>query len=206
MQVAVAYEPDAKCPRWDKFLGEVFIDKDGNSDLSTIEFIQRAVGYSLTGHTKEQCLILLHGLGANGKGVFLETLLRVFAEYGDSVNFNSLMRRKVDSIAASPEIAKLRSRRFIIASEVNEGMSWDEAGIKKLTGSDTIVARYLHGNPVTFRPTHKLWFGTNYKPKTRDNNFSFWRRVRVVACRATFKGEKDDKSLSALVPWGETNS
>jgi putative DNA primase/helicase len=77
MSAAVAYDPDATCPRFEAFLSEVF------DDAVLADFVQRAVGYSPTGSTTEQCLFLLHGHGANGKGTLMQALTHVFGEYGD---------------------------------------------------------------------------------------------------------------------------
>jgi len=133
----VQFNPDAKCPRWEQFVQEIL---SGNHELT--HFVQKAVGYSLTAETSEQCLFLAHGGGANGKSTFLQTLLNAFGNYGDVLAFSALTRKRGDGIPN--DLAALRDKRLAVAIEVNKGTRLNEAVIKSLTGCESITARFLY--------------------------------------------------------------
>jgi putative DNA primase/helicase len=179
MSAAVEYHADAKCPRWEQAIGEIF---DGDSEL--IGFIQRAVGYSLTGITTEQILFICYGTGANGKGTFLNTLARLLGDYAFNMPFATV---EMHQRAAIPnDLAALVSRRLVIASETNDGARLNEARVKALTGCDPITARFLHSEFFTFEPVAKFWLAVNHNPTVRDDSHGFWRRVRLVPFTRTF--------------------
>jgi putative DNA primase/helicase len=173
LQTAVPYDPTATCPRWERFVSEIF---DGHPDL--IGFIQRSIGYSLTGCTSEQVLFLLHGRGANGKGTLTNMLKRVLSDYAWNMPFATIEMR--DRSAIPNDLAALVNRRFVIASETNDGSRLNEARVKALTGCDPITARFLHGEFFTFEPVGKFWLSVNHKPIVRDDSFGFWRRLRLI--------------------------
>jgi putative DNA primase/helicase len=183
MQTAVAYDPNATCPRWERFVSEIFAD-----DASLIRFVHRAVGYSLTGDTSEQCLFLLYGTGANGKGTFANTLKRALGDYAWNMPFVSIEMR--DRSAIPNDMAALFNRRFVIASETNDGARLNEARLKALTGCDPITARFLHQEFFEFEPVAKFWLSVNHKPIVRDDSYGFWRRIRLVPFMQTFAVNK----------------
>lgn len=188
MHTDIAFDPSAQCPRWEQFLSEVFGD-----DTELIAFIQRAVGYSLTGDTSEQCLFACHGGGANGKSTFFETLRKVFGDYARNTPFSTLERNARTSI--SNDVAALVGRRFVTAVETNESVQFNEARVKALTGSDAMTARFLYGEYFTFFPVAKFWLGFNHKPVVADDSYGFWRRIRLIPFPKEFKGDADDKQL-----------
>lgn len=173
MQAGVDFDPDATCPRWTRFLAEVFAGRD-----ELIDFVHRALGYSLTGITTEQVLFLLYGTGANGKGTLTNTLKRVLGDYGHNMPFQTIELR--DRAAIPNDLAALLNRRFVIASETNDGARLNEARVKALTGCDPITARFLHGEFFTFEPLAKFWLSVNHKPIVRDDSHGFWRRLRLI--------------------------
>ncbi len=143
MQTAVPYDPEATCPRWKQFLVEIFAD-----DEELIGFVQRAVGYSITGITSEQCLLVLYGTGANGKGTLTITLKFVLGDYAWNMPFSTIEMR--NRAAIPNDLAALVGRRFVMASETNDGARLNEARVKALTGCDPITARFLHAEFFTF--------------------------------------------------------
>ena len=173
------YDPTAPCARWLRFLEEVFA---GDPDL--IRFIHAAVGYSLTGSTREQVLVICHGAGANGKGSFLNTLADLLGDYSWNMPFSTVEQQQRTS--TSNDVAALHGRRFVIASETNDGTRLNEARIKALTGCDPMTARFLYSELFTFRPVGKFWLAVNHKPVVRDDSYGFWRRVRLVPFLRTF--------------------
>lgn len=173
MHAAVPFDAAATCPRWEQFVREIFAD-----DAGLIAFVQRAVGYSLTGITTEQVLFLLFGTGSNGKGTFVNTLKRVLGDYAWNMPFATIEMR--DRCAIPNDVAALLGRRFVIASETNDGTRLNEARVKALTGCDPVTARFLHGEFFTFEPIAKFWLSVNHKPIVRDDSHGFWRRLRLI--------------------------
>lgn len=166
MHSAVPYNPGAECPRWKRFLGEIFAQ---NKEL--IDWLQRACGYSLTGLTYEQIVLLLWGTGWNGKSTFLRVLREVVGNYARNVAFSTLEASFKSNIPN--DMAALAGKRLVTASEVKEGAKLDEARIKALAGEDVISARFLHGEWFEFRPTLKLWLAVNHKPRVATTAKAF---------------------------------
>ncbi len=185
----VPFEPDAKAPRWMRFLDEVFL---GDADLIT--FIQRAVGYSLTGETQEQCFFILHGAGANGKTTFVETICELLGIHAETAAFSSFLDRR-DSGSPRNDLARLHAARFVKAAEGEHEARFAESVIKQLTGGDTVVARFLFKEHFQFKPQFKIWLTTNHKPKIRGTDEAIWRRVRLIPFREQFEGTKKDPDV-----------
>lgn len=176
---SVAYDPDATAPRWDRFLAEIF---EPHPEL--LSFIHRAVGYSLTGDTTEQVLFVLHGTGSNGKGTFANRLNRIFGDYAWNMPFSTLELRGRSAIPN--DVAALVGRRFVTASETNDGTRLNEARIKALTGCDPMTARFLHSEYFTFQPCCKFWLSVNHRPVVRDDSHGLWRRIRLIPFTRSF--------------------
>lgn len=173
----VAYDANALAPRFDKFLDEIMLER---GDL--IDYLQRALGYTLTGSVREQVWHLLIGDGDNGKGVLMEAVGEILGDLTAEVEpeYITLGGRPVDPNSPSPVAANLKGKRFVKITETAEGARIDAAKVKKLTGADTLTGRNLHKGVMRFRPTHKLWIYTNHKPETRETKHAFWRRVRYI--------------------------
>lgn len=185
----IFYDSAATCPRWLQFLDEIFA---GNSEL--IAFIQRAVGYSLTGDTREQCFFILYGNGANGKSTFLEIVRKLVGAHATTTPFATFMvQRQVG--APRNDLAALVSARLVLASEAGQDASFDEAVVKQVTGQDTIACRFLYGEFFEYKPQFKIWLATNYKPAIRGNDNAIWRRIRLIPFDQQFKGNKRDAML-----------
>ena len=184
----VDYNPTTECPRWQSFIGDVM---GGNDEL--VAFLQRAVGYSLTGVVKEQVLFFLHGAGANGKSTFLRTLLELFGDYGLQAAPNLLIARNAD--AHPTAIADLFGRRLAVCQEIEGGRSFAEATVKQLTGEDVIRARRMREDFWSFAPTHKLWLAANHKPNIHGTDHAIWRRIRLIPFTVTIPEEKRDPDL-----------
>lgn len=194
--IELDYDEKASCPNWIDFLHKIF-----EGDDRTIEFVQKSIGYSLTGSQKEQCFYILYGSGANGKTTFLNAIRAILGEYGDTLKSSSLMARQFDD-GARGDLAKLRGKRFVTASELNEGQYFDESLLKSLTGGESISVRFLYGEEFELKPEFKIWIGTNEKPKVRGSDLGIWRRVRMIPFLHTFSGNERDKNYfeKYLVP------
>jgi putative DNA primase/helicase len=188
MHIDLACDSKLSCPKWRKFLKEIF-----GGDEQLVEFVQRAVGYCLTGDAREQVLFMCYGTGANGKSTFLDVLRSVFGPYAYNLPFSAFELKARSSIPN--EIAALKGKRFVTAIETNESVELNEGRIKALTGSDPITARFLYGEFFTFEPTGKFWLAFNHKPKVSDDSPGFWRRVRLIPFMQQFSEDRRDPEL-----------
>jgi putative DNA primase/helicase len=187
----VEYGPAAGCPRWKQFLCEVFAP---HPDL--MDFIQRAVGYSLTGDTREECLFLLHGTGRNGKGTFIRTLCRILGDYAATADFGTFVSKRDEG--PRDDVANMKGRHFIAAQESREGAALAESIVKTLTGGDLVRARRLYENSYEFLPTHKLWLATNHRPAIKGTDPAIWSRIKLVPFEVSFEG-REDRGLKAAL-------
>ncbi len=186
---SIEYTDKIDCPLWIDFLNQIF---DGNKPL--IDYMQRAVGYSLSGSTEEQMMFILHGNGRNGKSVFLDIITEMLGNYTTNIQPQAIMVKQ-QSNNASPEIAKLDGARLVTTTEPNEGMRFDEGLIKQLTGGDKVTARFLHENEFEYTPQFKLWMATNHKPFIRGTDDGIWRRMAIIPFTVQIPQHKVDKQL-----------
>ena len=175
-QVSYNYDPSAQCPKFLEFLNRIFKSRQDKTVI--IEYLQKALGYSLTGEISQQIIFLLHGSGSNGKSTLLETQRMVMADYGTTIDSGSLTTKKNDSVRN--DIARLPNIRLVVASENAKGTIIDEELIKKLTGGDQVTARFLFQEEFTFYPQLKLWWAFNHPPGVRDLTHSLMRRLKLI--------------------------
>jgi putative DNA primase/helicase len=193
-QACVTYDPAATCPLWEKFLSRVFAD-----DAELISFIQRAVGYTLTGTISEQCLFFPYGTGQNGKSTFIECKHRLLGTYAIKAS-PALYTMNRWGTEPEGEIARLKGTRLATGSETEEGARLAEARVKDITGGDTLTGRELYCHPFNFPPTHKLWIYGNHLPDIRGNDDGIWRRIRLIPFEVKITdGEKDPELLEKLL-------
>lgn len=185
---SVAFNSNADCPRFKQFLAEIF---DGDTELTA--YLQKVVGYTLTGSTQEQCLFACYGKGSNGKSTLLGVLHHIFGDYAANLPFSALEITGRSSIPN--DVMMLLGARFATAIETREGVTLNEARIKALTGGDAITGRRLYHEPITFQPTHKFWLAFNHKPIITDNSPAMWRRICLIPFLHAFEGQKADKGL-----------
>jgi putative DNA primase/helicase len=172
--LSIRYNPQATCPTWQGFLDRVMGGKQG-----LVAFLHRAIGYSLTGSTIEQCLFILHGPTKTGKSTFLSRLLALLGTYGTTADMESFMHKDRPEIRA--DLADLAGARVVCAVEAQEGKRLNENLIKQLTGGvDQVKARFLFEDYFTFTPQFKVFLGTNHKPVIKDNDQAIWERIRLV--------------------------
>ncbi len=189
LSLQVPYDPTAYCHRWEQFIGEVF-----GGDTELIEYLQRVLGYTLTGRTNEQVWWLFHGEGANGKSTLLEVVSHVLGDYAKRVPFS--MFELSHRSGVPDDIATLVNKRFVTASESIESAKLNEARIKAMTGGDRLTARPLYGRWFEFDPEFKLFLCANHRPKVSDDSYGFWRRVHVVPFTQRFEVDRRDQALS----------
>jgi putative DNA primase/helicase len=180
----VEFNPKAACPTWDRFLEEVFKGRRG-----LIDFVKRAVGYSLAGTVREHVLVICWGSGRNGKGTLVETIMGTLGDYAQTMRAESLLLTRGGGIPN--DIAALKGARFVAASETGERCHLDEAKIKMLTGGDTLRARFLYSEEFQFSPSHQLWLATNHRPKITGTDKGIWSRIRLIPFEECFEGKED---------------
>lgn len=177
--------------RWKQFLLEIF-----NGSQEMVDFIQIALGYTLTGDTKEQVMFQCYGEGANGKSVFFDVVYTIFGDYGLNSQIESFLAKANQNVGATSEIARTNGARFIRTNEPNDNSRLNEGLVKQLVGGDITTARFLYGKEFEFKPVFKLWTATNYKLIVRGTDKGIWRRMVVIPFKQTFEGEKRDKNLT----------
>lgn len=186
----VEYDPTATCPTWERFLGEIF---GGDTDL--INYVQRAVGYSMTASTVEQCVFFLHGSGSNGKSTFLSIVREMMGDYTVNIQPETIMVKNSPG-GANSDIARLKSARLVTTVEPNEGARLNEGLLKQLSGEDPVTARRLYGDEFEFIPQFKLWMATNHRPLIRGTDDGIWRRIKMIPFTVQIPDEKKDKHLA----------
>lgn len=184
--VDINYDSKATCPRWEQFISEIMGNNEG-----LIKFIQRAIGYSLTGSCEEQKMFICYGYGSNGKSIMMEILREILNDYSRNMTAESLMAKESTS-TANGDIARLKGARFVTAKETKEGRKLDEALIKEATGADTMTARYLYKDEFEFVPEFKLWLATNYKPEITGQDEGIWRRLVLIPFNVQFTSVVND--------------
>jgi putative DNA primase/helicase len=188
------YHADATCPRWLRFLDGVFEQKH-----QLVRYVQKYLGYCLTGDVTEQVLGIFWGAGANGKSTLINTFLDTVGEdYAIKASRDLFMAKKQDTHPA--QLARLFGKRLVVAIETENGCRLDEALIKELTGGDPITARGMKENPWQFKPTHKAILVTNHKPDIRGTDEGIWRRPRLVPFTVRFWNPDDPDDLAKNLP------
>ena len=184
----VNFDEKAKCPVWDLFLNQIF-----KGDSALIEYMQRLVGYSLTGDISEQSMYFLVGGGSNGKSTFVNTIKKLMGDYGLQTNSDTFIKKKSDG--ANNDIARLASSRFVSAVESEEGEKLQESLVKTITGGEQILARFLRQEFFEFLPEFKVFFTTNHKPIIGGVDDGIWRRVKIIPFTLNLKPHERDKKL-----------
>ena len=198
----VVYDPNAKCPRFEQFLIEVM---SGDADKSA--FLQKALGYALSGDSRYECMFILYGATTrNGKSTLMESILRVFGDYGLTVAPETIAAKQRNSSGPSEDLARLAGRRLANISEPSRGMRLNAAQVKSMTGNDSINARFLHCNSFDFRPQFKLYINTNYLPSVDDMSLFSSNRVRVIPFDRHFEPQEQDPNLKHLFAEEEAKS
>lgn len=184
----VDYDPAAECPIWEKFLDRIM---GGDSDL--VDFLQRAMGYSLTGRVSTHVIFVAYGTGRNGKSTFLDTFLDLLGPYSKKAPPELLMLKKGESHPTERSV--LYGARFVPAIETGQGRKLNEAAVKEMTGGDQISTRRMREDFWEFQPTHKLWLATNHKPVIAGTDIGIWSRIRLIPFAVTIPEPERDEDL-----------
>ena len=189
MTKMTAVAPSGDCPLWRKFLQQIF-DKDNE----LISYMQRVCGYALTGETREHALFFDYGVGANGKGTFLNTIGKILASYHVSSSIETFTVRGQDQHPT--ELAKLHGARLVTVAETEQGRRWAESRIKQLTGGDPVDARFMRQDFFTYYPQFKLMVSGNHKPQLRSTNEAIRRRINLIPFKVIIPPKERDLELA----------
>ena len=191
----VDYDSSATCPRWISFMDEVF-----EGDKDRIRYLQKAIGYAMSGDTRLECMFILYGpTSRNGKGTTMETVLRILGEYGRTAKPEMLSKKGfADSSGPSEDVARLNGARMVNVSEPEKSMVIDASLTKQMTGNNTLTARYLRENSFEFKPQFKLFIDTNHLPQISDMTLFESDRIRIIPFNRHFTAEERDIDLKAF--------
>jgi putative DNA primase/helicase len=187
---------ETPAPRWEQFIREIF-----DNDVPTMAFVQRLLGYGITGLHDEHTFPVLWGTGRNGKSTLLETIKEVLgSEIAFSIPAPELMQKTDRANVARPFIAQLRGKRIVWAAETTQDRRLDAETVKHLTGGDSITARAMYSSPVTFTPGYLLLLLTNYRPKIEAADIAIWDRVHLIPFQMRFvpNPQKDNERPADL--------
>jgi putative DNA primase/helicase len=183
------FDPNAECPQWLAFLDRIF---EKNAEL--IGYMQRALGYSLTGDCTEEAFFVCYGTGANGKSTLFGVVQKILGDYATTTRAETVLaKRHTDSIPN--DVAALMGARFVTAIEAEEGRRLASGLVKSLTGRDKLSARFMRGEFFEFEPIFKLWIGVNHKPRISDSSPAMWRRVKLIPFTVTIPLADQDPDL-----------
>ncbi|MFD6025670.1 phage/plasmid primase, P4 family [Streptomyces griseoluteus] len=195
-QSPICYDPDATCPRWEGFLGETMPDPARRS------YLARVVGYSLTAATGEQVMFIHHGEGANGKGVFTRVVMGLLGDYAQAVPASTLMAKQHDG-GIPNDIARMVGKRFLSTSETGRtsegrGKPLDEELVKRLTGEESIPARFLNAEFFDFKPVGKIHLATNHLPDVSGTH-GMARRLQAIGWDVIVPPARRDQKLAEKI-------
>lgn len=177
------------CPQFLAFLDRVTA---GDKDLAA--YLQRVAGYCLTGCTRDHAMFFLYGTGANGKGVFLNTLRAIWGDYAVVAAMETFVETNGDRHPT--DLAMLRGARLVIAQETEKGRMWAEAKICSLTGGDPVRARFMRQDFFEFTPQLKLLIAGNHKPSLKSVNEAIRRRIHMIPFVVTIPESERDPELT----------
>ncbi|MCM3489100.1 phage/plasmid primase, P4 family [Alkalihalophilus marmarensis] len=191
---SIEYDPLAGCPNWIKFLESIFKNDSDETDYEVINFMQKAIGYTLTGDISEQVMFFLYGTGRNGKSTFINTVQTLLGAYGKQTNSDTFIRKKNDN-GINNDIARLDKARFVSAVESEEGQQLSESLVKQITGGEKMMARFMRQEFFEFTPEFKVFFTTNHRPIIKGSDEGIWRRICQVPFKVTIPKDQIDRKL-----------
>ncbi|MGC0097524.1 phage/plasmid primase, P4 family, partial [Ralstonia pseudosolanacearum] len=177
------------CPAWLAFISDI---TGGNTDLAA--YLQRVVGYCLTGVTSEHALFFLYGTGANGKSVFVNVLATILGDYAANAPMDTFMEARGDRHPT--ELAGLRGSRLVSSIETEQGRRWNESKVKAITGGDKVSARFMRQDFFDYLPQFKLLIAGNHKPAIRNVDEAMKRRLHLIPFTVTVPPERRDGRLT----------
>lgn len=195
MTKITAVAPGGDCPLW-----RLFLDKVTGNNAQLGEYLKRVAGYCLTGITAEHAMFFAYGTGRNGKGVFLNMLVRIMGEYAMTASPDTFTES--GSSKHLTVLARLMGARLVVSQETEEGIPWAESRIKSVTGGDPITANFMRQDPFTYMPQFKLFIAGNHKPGLKSVDEAIKARFNLIPFTVTIPPGERDPMLSEKL-WGE---
>ncbi len=193
MACPVEYSPSAQSALWDSFLSKICEEK-----ADVITYLQRCMGYTLTGDTQEQCLFFCWGTGMNGKSTFLNAFREILSSYSIQADTDMFMVAfKPQKQGHSEDVANLLGKRYVVGSEIEEGRHLAVTKLKQMTGGERVRASHKFEREIEFDVTYKIWLNGNHKPEITDTTYSIWRRVKLIPFNVRIPNEEQDKQLGS---------
>ena len=186
------YDATADCSQWVAFLTETV------QDAETLDYLQMAIGYSLSGSTSEEILFYVHGPSRSGKGTFSETMLALIGTPLAIETDFAVFTAKREGGDQGFDLAPLRPARLVFASESNTVESLNAGKVKRLTGGNYITCSFKHKDQFSYRPFFKLWLSSNHPIRADVDDDAAWGRVRVIEFPNGHLGS-EDKSIKAAM-------
>lgn len=189
--IPVDYDPTAVCPIFLRFLSQILRERP-----SLIRFVQRAIGYALSGLTDEQVFFVLRGAGANGKSTLTQALRTLLADYAGTLAAESLLTRKGDpNSQGMNDLYSVQNARFLVASEPDMGRRLAEGLVKQLTGGERMKVKKLYADVFEIEIQFKLFLSTNHLPVIRGVDRAMWRRILVIPFDVVIPDDQQDHAL-----------
>jgi P4 family phage/plasmid primase-like protien len=187
----VEYVEGAHAPRW-----RAHVNFMCNGDPTLVSYIQRAVGYTLTGDVGERNFFFLEGTGSNGKNAFIEPLMQLMGSYAQAASTALL----TGGDEQHPTIlADLMGARLVFIDETRADKQLNVERLKALTGSKRVRARFAHKDFFEFDARFKLWIAGNGQPKIKDRSDGVWNRMHLVRCLGKIDDEHKIKNFGDLL-------
>lgn len=196
-KVNYGYNKEAKANLWEKSLNEWF-----SNDKELIDWIQKALGYSLTGHTSEEIILFAYGSGCNGKSRLVNAIKNIFSEYSKSADFKSF-ESSMNRSEQNFDLAPLKGARFVIAAESDEDRKLDEARIKRITTIDEVICAKKYKDSFTYEPTYTIWLTINHLPNVAGTDNGIWRRIVPIPFLNSFENNKNKRLDEQLLEEAE---
>jgi putative DNA primase/helicase len=198
----VKHDHKAVCERWDKFISEIMC-----GDADTAVYLQKALGYCLTGLTEFENFFVLYGnTTRNGKSTLMDAVTNLFGDYACTIQPQTFSRRNSDGAAASPDMARLKGARLVHMPEPEKGLELNIALIKQLTGGDKITVRAMYESPTEMYSEFKPFINTNHLPRTSDDTIFTSGRVKIIPFERHFSEQEQETGLKKFFQRREVKS
>lgn len=177
----VEFDTSSDTNVWVKFLRETLENPDlCENGITQLELLQLSLGYSITGDSSEETMFYVFGETRSGKGTLMNTINKILGPLSGNVNTSVLSQSRYGSVDTQNfHLAKLKSCRYVVASETDKDTSFDAGKIKSITGNDPITCSYKFKDPFDYVPHYKIWVASNNELTLDTTDDAVWGRIRV---------------------------
>lgn len=200
----VKYNPSASTVTWLDFLAETLESEE------MIDYLQQALGYSISGYISEEVLFYIYGPPRSGKGTLSETILAIFPRpIAIEVDFNTFTAKR-EGDAQNFDLAGMKAARLVFASESNKYQSLNPGKVKALTGGNMVHCAFKHKDFFSYQPQYAVWLSSNHEVNADADDDALWGRVKVINFPHSRLGQEDKTlkrrmqspvNLEAVLAW-----